>query len=595
MLSSGYGVSETIREWNTATGQPTRTFGAKRRGRLPIALSADGALLASGEADGQIRLWDMSTGQEKRHWSVGSMPLWALAFSPDGKTLASAASQDVSIRLWDVATGREHHPSEKHIGPIPILRFAPSGKTLVSVGLDRRMFWWDVTEPTHRRQFSWSAQGEDQIVALSPDGNVLASATMQALQGETDRPIQLWDVRTGKPGLQLGKSGQGLGAIAFSPDGRLLASGGDNARVTLWDLRDGKQVRQIKGLSLPVKCLWFSPDGKTLAVGLRNLNEAANGRTLRLWDVASGEEKTPFEIHDSMTGLAFSPDGTVLAGGNGYREDACVRLWEIRTGRELSRHGGHRGQCGAIAFSADGKLVASATGSPAWADPSVHVWEAATGRLIRHFEGHRSVASVAFAPDGLSVASGGADSTILLWDLTGLRADGRWPARPLAPPQLEACWMALADADAAKAYAAVWAFVAAPVQAVPFLQKQLPPLPRPDAKIVARLIADLDSDDFGIREKATEELSKLGDVGTHALRQALASKPAPEVCRHLQSLLDQARAWTPERLRDHRAIQALDHIGTPAARDVLQAIAEGAPDARRTEEAKDVLRRLGPR
>jgi RNA polymerase sigma factor (sigma-70 family) len=596
MLSSGFGLGETIREWDTATGRALRTFGAKRRGRLPIALSVDGTMLASGEFDGQIRLWDMVSGEEKRHWRAGPTPLWALAFSPDGKTLASGADMDVSIHFWDVATGREQHPSQEHVGPVHVLRYSPDGKTLVSASTDKRMLWWDLTEQLPRRQLAWSAKGEDRLIALSANGNVLADAHILSPRTEEDRPIQLWDVRTGKPGLKLDDNRKQRFAIAFSPDGRLLASGSEDSCVTLWDVHDGKEVRQIKGPAFSVRSLCFSPDGTALAVGLWNDNEALDVHTLTVCDVASGKERSSFDVRDTLTGLAFSPDGKVLAGGNGYRQDAFVRLWDVRTGAELCRHEGHRGSCGAIAFSPDGKLVASGTGSLAWPDSSVHVWEAATGRLIRRFEGHHGdVGSVAFSPDGLSLASGGGDSAILLWDITGLRADGRWPTNQLTQRQLDACWAALAGADAAQAYDAVWALAAAPEQAVSFLKKHLPPLPRPDEKTVAQLVADLDSNDFRTRENATEELRTFGDSAADPLRQVLVGKPSPEERRRLQPLLRQARDWTAERLRDHRAIQALEHIGTRSARKVLQALAEGAPGARRTEEAKDVLRWLGQR
>jgi hypothetical protein len=300
-----------------------------------------------------------------------------------------------------------------------------------------------------------------------------------------------------------------------------------------------------------------------------------------------------FNSHESMGPLAFSPDGKVLATGSKSFEGGSIHLWDIAAGRELCRHTGHREGIASIAFSPDGKLVASGTGSSGYRDSSVHVWEAATGCLIRRFEGHHScVMSMDFAPDGLTVASGAGDSTILLWDITGRRGDGHWQTKPLTPRQLEACWTALANEDAAKAYDAVWMFVAAPEQAASFLRKHLLPVPRPDAKTVARLIADLGSDDFPMRQKATEELSKLGDAITPDLRRALDGKPSLEMRCRIQQLLDQTRDWTAERLREHRAIQALEHIGTRSAREVLQTLASGAPPALRTEAAKAALQRL---
>ncbi|HEY7428549.1 MAG TPA: hypothetical protein VH682_30245, partial [Gemmataceae bacterium] len=144
--------------------------------------------------------------------------------------------------------------------------------------------------------------------------------------------------------------------------------------------------------------------------------------------------------------------------------------------------------------------------------------------------------------------------------ITDRRANGRWHTKPLSPRQLETCWTALANEDTAEAYNAVWPLVAAPEQAVPFLRKRLQPVPRPDAKAVAQLIADLDGDDFMVRQNAAEELGKYGDAVTTALQRTLEGKPSLEVRRRIQQLLDQTRVWTAERLRDHRAIQALEHI-----------------------------------
>jgi hypothetical protein len=308
--------------------------------------------------------------------------------------------------------------------------------------------------------------------------------------------------------------------------------------------------------------------------------------------MVTGQEKRHWRAGPIwLAALAFSPDGKVLAGSSRHLGGNIVRLWDTETGRELCRYSGHPSLVSGIAFSPDGKLVAS--GDLGTRDNSVRVWEAATGRLIRRFEGHHSgVQSVAFSPDGLIVASGGRDSTILLWDITGRQKNGKLPSLALTPRKLDACWIGLADEDAAKAYDAVWILASAPEQSVPFLQRQLPPVPHTDAAILARLIEELDSTEFKVRERATEQLRKLDKVAVPALQKTLDGRPSAEVRKRIQTLVEQPHAWTPERLREHRALQALEHMDSKKGRGVLEALADGAPGAQRTEEAKAALQRL---
>jgi RNA polymerase sigma factor (sigma-70 family) len=585
-------ADETIRLWDPATGRKVHVLGEKLgEYRLPIAFSPDSRLLASGHRDGTIRLWDVASGTERRLWQVAALTVRAVAFSPDGQTLASGGVWESGIRLWDVATGREKHPGEEHRGLVDLVRFSPDGKTLLSIGRDRRVLQWDLATQKPHCRFTWPAKGFSTI-ALSPDGDTLAAC------GWPDFEVRLWDLRTGKPGRVLGKHEKRNGPLTFSPDGRLLASGGEDQVIHVWDVRDGKEIRQIKGFTAIPSSLRFALDGKALAGGFSLRGGNGTGEpTLRLWDLDDGNERCSFDCHTSTEGaLAFSPDGTTLASSSLSQSGWMVRLWDARTGKELCHHDGHGEEVGALAFSPDGKLVASGSGNIGTKDNSVHVWEAATGRLIRRFEGHHScVSSVAFSPDGLTLASGAGDSTILLWDITGRRPDGQWHVKARTPQELDSCWTAVASEDTAKAYDAVWSLVASPEQSVPFLRQRLRPVPRADSAVVARLLADLDSDDFTVRQRATDELSKFGDAITADLRRALAKRPPLEVRRRIQQQLDQTHDWTPERLLDHRAIQVLERIGTPAARQVLETLADGAPDARRTEEAKAALRHVKPR
>ncbi len=574
----------TIRLWDPATGRQIRILGEKLgvHSSMPIAFSPDGTLLASGHIGGLVRLWDLTTGEEKHRCQAGtgSMAVRAVTFSPDGKTLASGAE---TIRLWDVATGRERHPSEGHQAFVQLVRFSPDGQTLVSVGRDRSLLWWNLATTKPRRRFSWATKSSS-ITALSPDGNSLA------VWSGAESEVCLWDLRTDKMVRVLQKQEKGgIHTLIFSGDGRLLAAGSFDPFVHIWDSRDGKLLHRLDTKALN---LAFSPGGKYLASTTAFDPTAENA--VHLWDMHSGNRIRSLKCSGMVYGMSFSADDKVLAAviADRHLRTGSVQLWDTTTGKELCRHVGHQEPGGTVAFSPDGKLVASGIGTVGYWDNSVHIWEAATGRLIRRFEGHHScVGALSFSPDGLSVASGAGDSTILLWDITGQRTDGRWHVKPLTPRQLDICWTELANEDAAKAYDAVWSLVAAPEQAVPFLRKHLPPVPRPDDKTVARFIADLDSIDFTRRQKATEELSKLGDAIAQNLRRALENKPSLEVRRRIQQLLDQTRDWTVERLRDHRAIQALEHIGTRQAKEVLQQLAAGAPETLRTEEAKTALRR----
>ena len=223
----------------------------------------------------------------------------------------------------------------------------------------------------------------------------------------------------------------------------------------------------------------------------------------------------------------------------------------------------------------------------------VSLWELPTGKKRRRVPGHRGqVTALAFSTDGRTVASGSADTSILLWDLDKVPGVGH--ARDLRLDELTALWADLGDEDASRAYRAVRTLTAAPGPAVVFLKDHLRPVPAPDAARLSRLIAGLDDNDFAAREKATAELEELGALAERALRRLVEGRPSAEAARRAEGLLEKLRGGpaSGEWVRVLRALEVLENVGTPQARQVLQQLADGVPEARLTREAKASMSRM---
>jgi len=198
--------------------------------------------------------------------------------------------------------------------------------------------------------------------------------------------------------------GNSVSSIVFSLDGRTIASGSYDKTVRLWDVASGQEVRTLGGHKDGVNSVAFSPDGKTLASG-------SVDKTVKLWDVASGRELRTLSGHTgTVYSMAFSPDGKTLASAGG---DKVVKLWDMASGREVRTLSGHNEGVNSAVFSLNGKVLASGSG-----DKTVKLWDVASGRELRTLGGHTgAVSSVAFSPDGKTLASGGGDNTARLWDV----------------------------------------------------------------------------------------------------------------------------------------------------------------------------------
>jgi WD40 repeat protein len=234
-------------------------------------------------------------------------------------------------------------------------------------------------------------------IAYSPDGKMIASG------GEKN--VKLWDARTGRLLATLEGHWDGVRTVAFSPDGKTIASG-SQATIRLWEATTGSLRAEWQTLPGNLSSLAFSPDGRTLAVGNGNFDK---GNPVELWDVASGRQRAKLLGHASnVYSAAYSPDGRVIVSGS---DDKTVKLWDAVSGRLLSTIG-HSGRVYAVAFSPDGKTFASGG-----EDKIVRLWEASSGRLLLSLRAHSdSIYSLAFNRNGKFLGSGGADRTIRLWE-----------------------------------------------------------------------------------------------------------------------------------------------------------------------------------
>lgn len=228
-------------------------------------------------------------------------------------------------------------------------------------------------------------------VAYSPDGKTLAS-------GSQDTSITLWDAEGNEKGALTGHTDE-VNSVAFSSDSKTLASGSSDNTIKVWDIATGTEQFTLKETS-KVSSVAISPDGKTIAAG-------GNDKTIKLWDVATRKERDILKGHTAaLSCVAFSPDGKTLVSCGG----GAFKLWDVATGKELHSIPGHMGKTSRIAFSQDGKKLVSG-GS----DRTIKIWDAATGNELTSLAGE-AFYCVAISPDGKTVAGGAYGTSIKLLD-----------------------------------------------------------------------------------------------------------------------------------------------------------------------------------
>jgi WD40 repeat protein len=561
-LASG-GKDQKALLWDARTGQELRALPGHSGAVQGLSFSPDSKLLASAGADHSIRLWDVARGAELHRLDGHQKEVAGVAFAPTGKVLASAAA-DQTVRLWDVATGKELRPPAGHGHSVSAVRFLPAGNALASVARDQMVRWWDVKAHKTYRMVEAPA-GPDQAITFSPSGGLLAL-------GSPKGDVRLLDTIHGaEVGRIQGKGGPIL-AVAFAPDGKMIATA-DGAGVHLWDVATRKHLGTVPAQLGGPAVLRLDPHGRLVLMEQQRAT---------VWDTRTrkviGELALPF---GGATYAIVSPDGRLLIWGD---IRGTVHLWDLGEGREVRTLGGLAGYVQALAFSQDGRTLAAA----AWR--GIILWETESWLERGRFAGNEGdTLTLAFAPNGRSLASGGSDTAVLVWDLTGGPAVG--DHKP------DALWEELAAGDAARAYRAIWQLAARPAEAALLVRARIKPADGPAAAAVDLLVRDLDSERFAVREKATRELRRLGELAEPALRRALAARPSLEVRRRIERLLGELAPGgaSPGRLRELRCVEALEHAGGTEAREVLEALAGGAADARLTREARAALRRLSGR
>jgi WD40 repeat protein len=641
--------NSVVQVWDSAAGKELRKIDAATGEAIAgVAFAPDRKTLALATSGGALQVWDVSSGKRLKSWRGAIRPSpsreCVLAFSPDGKTLVLGARgvdapplawdlstgrrlrsapapecrfqavgfpgggrvlalgvQAQAVVVWDLLSGKRLGPDTGHSSAISALSFRADGRRVYTAAVDGGLIEWDLAGKEVRRLAAPRTVGfgppgfSRRLTSTILEGYFSPGGAYLASSGRTGLTVR--DVPTGQDVLTLPSATRsGWSWVAFSRSGLLAVPFADarKAGVRLFRMETGEELATHETESAPT-ALAFDPSGRRLAVGTCPAETGDDNQgEVRIYRTdLKGEDPdfVPFNLPGSLgviMSLGFSHDGKFVLVARGR----CFHLLDARTGREVDLLDVNEDLTAAPAFSPDGRTVAVASSREDRTGHTLSLLEVASGKKRWSAGVPAEVTALAFAPSGKVLATGHGDSSGMLWDVSGQRT-GR-PAARLAS-RADDLWADLLG-EPQKAFAAQRTLAASGDDGVAVLRKRLRPAagkPADDATL-ARLVARLDHDEFAVRRQAFTALAEEGKSAESALRRALAGKPSAEVKRQVKALLARLGriGVSGDPLRGLRALEVLEWVGTPAARQLVEEVSRGRADAPLTREAAATLGRM---